>query len=201
VFLLLFALALFGSAWYIAFRFRKTFGLQRRWPLRVVVMAALVGCFMLMLPATKSAEVVAGLSYVLGGFLFAGYVFLTLAFVLLHIIERVWHIPKARAGSAALLLAAAATRKYLEKIVEETNQRKPDIVLITGDLIDSEAAFGPGERAAGSILGARLLRGRESREVRRCGTRVRIGEEVRRERPPKPGGRKPMDSSSWASTT
>ena len=36
-------------------------------------------------------------------------------------------------------------RKYLEKIVEETNQRKPDIVLITGDLIDSEAAFLPGE--------------------------------------------------------
>ena len=31
-------------------------------------------------------------------------------------------------------------RKYLERIVEETNQRKPDIVLITGDLIDSEAA-------------------------------------------------------------
>src|SRR4029450_13271603 len=36
-------------------------------------------------------------------------------------------------------------REYLEKIVEETNQRKPDIVLITGDLIDSEAAFVPGE--------------------------------------------------------
>ena len=36
-------------------------------------------------------------------------------------------------------------RKYLEKIVEETNRRKPDIVLITGDLIDSEAAFVPGE--------------------------------------------------------
>ena len=36
-------------------------------------------------------------------------------------------------------------RRYLEKIVEATNQRKPDIVLITGDLIDSEAAFLPGE--------------------------------------------------------
>jgi predicted MPP superfamily phosphohydrolase len=36
-------------------------------------------------------------------------------------------------------------RKYLEKIVESTNQRKPDIVLITGDLIDSEAAFLPEE--------------------------------------------------------
>ena len=55
--LLLFALALFGSAWYIAFRLRTTFGLQRRWLLRVLVMAALVGWFMLMVPATKSADV------------------------------------------------------------------------------------------------------------------------------------------------
>jgi uncharacterized protein len=183
---LLFALAAFGSAWYIAFRVRTTLGLQRRWLLRVLVLAALVGSFMLMVPATKSANVAAGLSYVFGGYLLAGYVFLTLAFVLLHVIERAWHIPKARVGAAALLLAAGATlvgavwanrfsvveteialpgldrdvvamqlsdihvghhrgRKYLERIVEETNQRKPDIVLITGDLIDSEAAFVPGE--------------------------------------------------------
>ncbi|HWN17872.1 MAG TPA: metallophosphoesterase [Gemmatimonadales bacterium] len=184
--LLLFALAVFGSAWYIAFRLRMTFGLQRRWLLRVLVTAALVGSFVLMVPATKSVDVVAGMSYVLGGYLFAGYVFLTLAFVFLHFIERAWHIPKARVGAAALLLAAGATlvggmwanrfsvveteialpglgrdvvamqlsdihlghhrgRKYLEKIVAETNQREPDIVLITGDLIDSEAAFLPGE--------------------------------------------------------
>ena len=184
--LLLFALAVFGSAWYVAFRLRTTFGLRRRWLLRALVVAALVGWLMLLVPATKSADVVAGLSYVLGGYLFAGYVFLTLAFVLLHVIERAWHIPKARVGAAALLLAAGVTlvggmwantfsvveteialpgldrdvvamqlsdihvghhrgRKYLEKIVEETNQRKPDIVLITGDLIDSEAAFVPGE--------------------------------------------------------
>jgi predicted MPP superfamily phosphohydrolase len=36
-------------------------------------------------------------------------------------------------------------RQYLERVVEATNQRKPDIVLITGDLLDSEAAFTPGE--------------------------------------------------------
>jgi uncharacterized protein len=184
--LLLFALALFGSAWYVAFRLRTAFGLQRRWMLRVLVTAALVGWFVLMVPTAKSADVVAGLSYVLGGYLFAGYIFLTLAFALLHVIERVWHIPKARAGAAALFLASGATlvggmcantfsvveteialpgldrdvvamqlsdihlghhrgRQYLERIVEETNQRKPDIVLITGDLIDSEAAFLPGE--------------------------------------------------------
>ena len=183
--LLLFALALFGSAWYVAFRVRTAFGLRRQWQWRVLVMAALVAWVLLMVPATKSANVVAGLSYVLGGYLFAGYVFLTLAFVLLHVIGRAWHIPKARAGTAALLLAAGTTlvggmrantfsvaeteialpgldrnvvamqlsdihlghhrgRHYLEKIVEETNQRKPDIVLMTGDLIDSEAAFEPG---------------------------------------------------------
>ena len=107
--LLLFLLAFFGSAWYIAFRLRTTFGLQRRWLLRVLVMAALVGWFMLMVPATKAAGVVAGLSYVLGGYLFAGYVFLTIAFVLLHVIQRAWHIPNARVGAAALLLAVGAT--------------------------------------------------------------------------------------------
>jgi predicted MPP superfamily phosphohydrolase len=184
--LLLFALAAFGSAWYVAFRLRTTFGLQRRWPLRVFVVAALVGTFILMLLATKSADVVVGLLYVLGGYLFAGYLFLTLAFVLLYLIERAWHIPKAHVGAVALLLASGATlvgglwanqfsvveteialpgldrdvvamqlsdihmghhrgRTYLEKIVEETNQRKPDIVLISGDLLDSEAAFVPGE--------------------------------------------------------
>jgi predicted MPP superfamily phosphohydrolase len=184
--LLLFLLACVGSAWYIAFRLRTTFGLQQPWLLRVLVMAGLVGSFMLMVPATTSADLVAGLSYVLAGYLVAGYVFLTLALVLLHVIERALHIPKGRAGVAALLLAVGATlvggmwansfsvveteialsgldrdvvaiqlsdihighhrgRKYLEKIVEETNQRKPDIVLITGDLIDSEAAFVPGE--------------------------------------------------------
>ena len=70
--LLVFALAIFGSAWYIAFRLRTTFGLQRRWLLRALVVAALVGWLMLLVPATKSADVVAGLSYVLGGYLFAG---------------------------------------------------------------------------------------------------------------------------------
>jgi len=183
---LLFALAVFGSAWYIAFRLQTTLGFHRRWLLRVLVLAGLVGWFMLMVPATKSADLVAGLSYVIGGYLFAGYLFLTLAFILLHVIERAWHIPKARVGAAALLLAAGATlvggmwanrfsvveteialpgldrevvamqlsdihmghhrgRKYLDKIVEETNRRKPDIVLITGDLIDSEAALVPEE--------------------------------------------------------
>ena len=107
--LLLFALAAFGSAWYVAFRLRTTFGLQRQWPLRVLVVAALVGSFILMGLATKSADMVVGLLYVLGGYLFAGYLFLTLAFVLLHVIERAWHIPKARVGAVALLLAAGAT--------------------------------------------------------------------------------------------
>ena len=183
--LLLFALALFGSAWYVAFRLRTTFGLQERWLLRVLVVAALIGWFIVMVPATRSADAAANLSYVLGGYLFAGYLFLTLAFVFLHVVEKAWPIPNAVVGAAALLLSAGATlagglwanrfsvvetaialpgldhdvvamqlsdihlghhrgRPYLESIVEETNRRKPDIVLISGDLIDSEAAFVPG---------------------------------------------------------
>ena len=35
-------------------------------------------------------------------------------------------------------------RAYLEGIVKETNRRRPDLVLITGDLIDSAAALEPG---------------------------------------------------------
>jgi len=35
-------------------------------------------------------------------------------------------------------------RAFLARIVEETNRRKPDLVLITGDLIDSRAALAPG---------------------------------------------------------
>ncbi len=59
--LLLFSLALFGSAWYIAFRLRTTLGLRRRWLLRVLVMTALVGSFTSMGLATKSADAAAGL--------------------------------------------------------------------------------------------------------------------------------------------
>src|SRR5690606_30388068 len=33
---------------------------------------------------------------------------------------------------------------YLAAIVEETNRCRPDLVLITGDLLDSAAAFEPG---------------------------------------------------------
>lgn len=35
-------------------------------------------------------------------------------------------------------------RSYLEKIVEETNRRRPDLVLLNGDIVDSNAALAPG---------------------------------------------------------
>ena len=35
-------------------------------------------------------------------------------------------------------------RSYLEEIVSRTNRYRPDIVLISGDLVDSEAALLPG---------------------------------------------------------
>lgn len=37
---------------------------------------------------------------------------------------------------------------YLEKIVNETNQRHPDLVLLNGDLVDSNAALAPGVMSA-----------------------------------------------------
>lgn len=39
-------------------------------------------------------------------------------------------------------------RAYLEKIVNETNQRHPDLVLLNGDLVDSNAALEPGIMSA-----------------------------------------------------
>lgn len=183
---LLFALVFFGSAWYVAYRMRGVFGWRRRWPPRLLVTAGLIGSLILMAPGTYSAGPVAGVSYLTGGYFFAGYVFLTLALLVLQVIERLWRIPGARVGATALLASAGAIvaggwwanrfsvreteiplpgltrdvvamhvsdihvghhrgRTYLERIVEETNRRKPDIVLITGDLLDSEAAFAPGE--------------------------------------------------------
>ncbi|MFB7141994.1 metallophosphoesterase [Gottfriedia sp. NPDC056225] len=35
-------------------------------------------------------------------------------------------------------------KEYLVRIVKETNERKPDLVLITGDLVDAETALQPG---------------------------------------------------------
>ncbi len=43
-------------------------------------------------------------------------------------------------------------RDYLRAIVEETNRRRPDLVLITGDLVDSRAALLPGVLAPLSDL-------------------------------------------------
>ena len=40
------------------------------------------------------------------------------------------------------------SRTYLEKIVDETNQRNPDLVLLNGDLVDSNAALAPGVMSA-----------------------------------------------------
>ena len=35
-------------------------------------------------------------------------------------------------------------RSYLDQIVHETNRLKPDLVLITGDLVDGNSALEPG---------------------------------------------------------
>ena len=93
-------------------------------------------------------------------------------------------------------------RTYLEKIVEETNQRKPDLVLITGDLIDSEAAFFAGalEPLARFSVPVYYVGGNHEKyvDVERTFALVK---NMGRECPPQPGGRNPRGSSSWASTT
>ena len=45
-------------------------------------------------------------------------------------------------------------RAYLEKVVTQTNQMRPDLVLLTGDLVDSHAALRPGVLAPLSKLEA-----------------------------------------------
>lgn len=57
-------------------------------------------------------------------------------------------MPKLKEGVVVMLISDVHIghhrgRQYLSKIVEETNRLKPDLVLITGDLIDSKAAFLP----------------------------------------------------------
>ena len=134
--LLLFALAVLGSAWYIAFRVRTTLGLQRKWLSRVLAMAALVGSFMMMGPAPKSADVVAGLSYLLGGYLFAGYVFLALAFVFLH------------AGGGGSTRRAPGPRRTLQGRGRHVHSRRCGVLSSRNNDVGKVFVFLPQDRKA-----------------------------------------------------
>jgi uncharacterized protein len=174
-----------ASIWYVADRLRTLFGLTRRWPIRMGIATGFIASLFAMLSAARATSALAGILNVLGGDVFAVYIFLTLLLLVHHSVQWKWPLPGKWAGSAALVLALAITaagalwadhltvteteialpglqkevsvmhlsdvhighhrgRAWLEKIVAETNRRRPDIVLINGDLVDSDAALAPG---------------------------------------------------------
>jgi len=62
--------------------------------------------------------------------------------------ERTVYIPKLDRSMQIMLITDVHLghhrgKAYLEKIVEETNKRNPDIILLAGDLMDSEVALFP----------------------------------------------------------
>lgn len=197
-----------ASIWYVAGRLRTLFGLERRWPLRLGVAAAVVGAAVAMLGTARLAHPLAGVVNLLGGYAFLFFLFLLLALLGLHAIQLRWTRPPAWSGVAAVSLAVAATgagalragsftvaetvirlprlarevtvmqisdvhlghhrgRAYLARIVDETNRRAPDLVLVTGDLVDSSAALEPGvlEPLAGLTAPAYFVGGNHEKYV------------------------------------
>lgn len=171
-----------ASIWYLAFRIRTLFGLTRRWPQRIGVLAGFIACLAAMLSAAGSTNSMVGLLNVLGGYVFVFYIFFALFLIATHAIQLLWSLPGKWIGSSALVLALAVTvvgalnanhfsvtemeieisglkkdvvamhisdihlghhrgKEYLARIVEETNRRKPDLVLINGDIVDSKLAL------------------------------------------------------------
>lgn len=173
------------SAWYVDYRMRALFGLPSRWQAHVVAAIALFGIVVSMGVTTTSSSRVAGILYVLAGYIFTFFLYLLLGSLCLQAIQIVWNPRKVLSGIVVLIVAFIVTavgalnansfivnereihlsglkreirvmhisdvhlghhrgRAYLAKIVEETNRQHPDMVLITGDLVDSNAALLPG---------------------------------------------------------
>jgi predicted MPP superfamily phosphohydrolase len=176
------------TVWYVATRLPKTCGWSPRWPLRLGIIALVVGATVGMMSGATSPQALAGIAYVIGGYVFILHVYLVAALLVLHVIESAWRPLKIRSGFIALGVAATVTvagtawahrfsvkevtiplaglkeelvvmhladvhlghhrgADYLARIVEETNRRKPDIILINGDLVDSNSALRPEEFA------------------------------------------------------
>lgn len=179
--------ALVVSAWYVEGRLRALCGFaQGRRLGRSLRSLAIVALLLAIGLTSTSAHPVAGAVYLVGGFLLTVYLYLLLALLSLHAVQRFWRPAGSSAGAVlALVLACGATgfgawqassflvdeqvirlpgiarettvmlisdvhlghhRKgdYLARIVEETNRRRPDLILIAGDLLDSNAALQPG---------------------------------------------------------
>lgn len=173
-----------ASAWYVDARVRVLLARPTRWQTSVATACLIVGAVASMGVTATSANAAAGVLYVLAGYFLTFFLYLLLALLCLHAVQRFRTLPKMQGAMAAVLLALAATglgalqaksfvvseteirlpglkhevqvmqisdvhlghhrgRDYLARIVEETNHRKPDLVLITGDLVDSNAALEP----------------------------------------------------------
>lgn len=174
--------SLAASAWYVDTRVRALLARPTRWPTSAATACLVVGAVASMGATATSANAAAGILYVLAGYVLTFFLYLLLALLCLHAIQRFRPLHKAKSAVAAIFLALAATgfgawqadsfvvseteirlpglkhavqvmqisdvhlghhrgRDYLARVVAETNHRKPDLVLITGDLVDSNAAL------------------------------------------------------------
>lgn len=170
---------------FVADRLAATVGIgpthRFRFRLAAIVTAAAVA----VVAGATSGHPVVGRLYWAGGVVFMLLLYLTLAFLLVRLVETAWPVRKAWSGTVALVAAAATTaagvaqarsfrvreveiappglqarvtvmhlsdvhvgnhrgRDYLQRIVDSTNARAPDLVVITGDLLDAASAFAPG---------------------------------------------------------
>ncbi len=179
---LTFLAILASSVWYVPSRVSTLLDLRRRRALTLgyatIVVASLTG----MLAAATSANSVAGLLYVAGGFATMVHVYLVLGLLTLHVAQGVRPIEERLQVGLAVIIALATTaaaavfasdlhvdehefslpnlpepitvmhvsdvhlghhrgRDFLERVVTQTNAANPDLVVITGDLIDGNVAL------------------------------------------------------------
>ncbi len=172
-----------ASVWYVDARLRRLLGYTSRQRTRAgcaLLLAALLGATG---ATATSASVALGWVYLAGGYTFSFYLFLLLALLAQHLMQRMkWPLSGPRSAAAAFVVAVAATlggalqangfavreqaievpglrqpvavmhisdvhlghhrgRAYLQRIVDATNQRAPDLVAITGDLVDAHVAI------------------------------------------------------------
>lgn len=179
----LFFVALALSAAYVHARLLRLFARTPRWPGRIAAMVGVVGIVGSIAVTATSASGMAGYIYVAAGHLLTLHLFLLMALLVLHGLQKL--MPSRPVGIGALTVALAFTvygainasdfrvqrssiqlaglerpvtlmlisdvhighhrdGRYLARIVDETNRSGAELVLITGDLLDSEVAFAPG---------------------------------------------------------
>ena len=171
-----------ASVWYADARLRRLLGYTSRRRTRAgcaVLLVALLGATG---ATATSASASLGWVYVAGGYVFTFYLFLLLALLALHLLQRRWRLSGPRSAATVFAVASVATlwgalqangfvvreqviqvpglkqpvalmhvsdvhlghhrgREHLQQIVDATNRRAPDLVAITGDLVDANVAI------------------------------------------------------------